>query len=84
MKRILVTALVALAAAWPARSVVEANGAGVHIGDLSDTASYAIIGAGLAVIGLFVLMFALRWRQAAYSEQDDPEDALEAERQDER
>ncbi len=83
MKRILFATMVVLTAGLPARSVVEANGGGVHIGDLSDTASYALIGVGLAVVGLFVFMFVLRWRQAAQSRRDDPEDASEAESQDE-
>ncbi|HJO81026.1 MAG: hypothetical protein QGG34_07255 [SAR202 cluster bacterium] len=83
MKRILFIAIGVLAMSMPARGVVEANGTGVHIGSLSDTATYAVIGAFAAVVGLFVLMFVLRWREVSQSEQADPEDAVDPESEDE-
>ncbi len=83
MSRTLSVVLAVLAVGLPAHNVAEANGAGVHIGNLSDTATYAVIGVFVAVVGLFVLMFVLRWRAATQSEHHDPEDALDIESEDE-
>ncbi len=83
LKRTLPAVLAALTVGLSAHRVAEANGGGVHIGSLSDTASYAVIGAFVAVVGLFVLMFVLRWSASIQSEQLGHEDALDIESEDE-
>ncbi len=52
----------------------EANGGEVHIGNLSGTASLVVIVVGVAVAGLFIGFFALRWRQTAQSSRAQPEE----------
>jgi hypothetical protein len=66
------------AASWPSAGIIEANGAHVHIGGLSGGASLALILIALAVAGLFVALFVLRWRQSArpsmeWNREDDPD-----------
>lgn len=73
MRRTVVFAPALAAAGVLARvGPAEANGAGVHIGDLSDAASIAVIVSGAAVALLFVGIFVMRWRQAARDSGESP------------
>lgn len=67
----------------------EANGGDIHFGPLSGAASLAIGVVGVAIVGLFVAVFVLRWRESArssssLSQDSEGDTAPELEGQDER
>ena len=88
-EKLYLAVLLGTAATWLDLSLCEANGGDVHIGNLSSSASLAIMVIGVVGVGLFIGLFTLRWmqtRQASLAQppEDDAQEILGTDSQDQR